>query len=771
MLKATPGIKDRKFSLQQIGLGLLLGACVILVNLLCFGRSLGGYFLADDFVHVAYLHQAIDNGHFDLIFRNFTGNWMQAEGTSFYRPLITITLVSDYLLGGGSALAFHLSNLIFQIIISILLGLSVGSITRHFTGKSNFLPALASAIIFSAWPAHCEVVSWIIARVDSVALLFFMLAFYTYLEKREHHWLTLPSILSFILALMSKEMAIILPPLIFIFALLSAKALNKQALKAAFVESLPYFVILAGYLLFRLLVLGTVTGGYQGSIGEGLSSSFVSRFFSGSSLSKFLLPLNLEVFGHRHSLGSNLKLLYVTGLAIFFLSLGLTKEKKAFLKETLFYTLWLLLALAPTYQVFNLTDTLQGSRFIYFSTAPLACLLGFFLFGHLSTRLASGQLPRLFQKSFLLLRYAVFAWLCLVLVLICQKDNLPWIKAMKEVRTFKEAVEQELKAQNPEHNLCILNIPQSYQGSHMLYNAATMSVLFCPPLAAQNLNSRIFTFEPATFGDSDLLNRSRFADLLKDKKNHFAVWDRKKYKLNPLKFKASQTDLSSLNLLKTPTPLNKGEELLFANLNINPLDYDLLTVSSDGDNLKPNDLSLKLQNEKHTIILNGTVEGKELVFHLSEHKSFYSLGQIETISLLSGARNSVLAAVRLARLIEQPLLEADKELIVTSDGIARPAGKNPTFKFDASHITGAKNVYFEFSKVNSWFEHYTGSLRSKLKSPQAGLTGTINGVHGKQIAVTFAGLKSHGFFQLRIAAVDANGKILGYFSDPLNFQL
>jgi len=81
------------------------------------------------------------------------------------------------------------------------------------------------------------------------------------------------------------------------------------------------------------------------------------------------------------------------------------------------------------------------------------------------------------------------------------------------------------------------------------------------------------------------------------------------------------------------------------------------------------------------------------------------------------------------------------------------------------------SVMYEYSRPNSWFEHYTGSLRAATPSEQAKLSGTIDGIKGRDIPLSFSGLGDSGFYQLRLAALDKDGHIIGYFTDPLNFQM
>jgi hypothetical protein len=131
---------------------------ILAINWICYVRVINGYFLADDFLHIAYLKQVFD-GDWPSLLKNFVGNWMQAEGTTFYRPLISLTLAFDYFFFGANASGFHLSNLFFQTASSLLLYLVVTEIGRIFiapavsasettagTGRRSLLQRLAFAL-------------------------------------------------------------------------------------------------------------------------------------------------------------------------------------------------------------------------------------------------------------------------------------------------------------------------------------------------------------------------------------------------------------------------------------------------------------------------------------------------------------------------------------------------------------------------------------------------------------------------------------------------
>ena len=113
----------------------------------------------------------------------------------------------------------------------------VKKVGERFRGGSiNNLLALTAALIFSVYPLHCEVVNWIIARVDSVALLFTLASFALYLKgKSPGSPLAISAHVAFIFALMSKEMAITLPPTLFMLEFL---AVESGSIKVRFVAAL-----------------------------------------------------------------------------------------------------------------------------------------------------------------------------------------------------------------------------------------------------------------------------------------------------------------------------------------------------------------------------------------------------------------------------------------------------------------------------------------------------------------------------------------------------
>lgn len=769
-----------------------------------YHKALQGYFLADDFVHIDYLHHVFA-GNWGSLAANFWGNWMQTEGTTFYRPLISLTLALDYLFQ-GAPLIFHLTNLLYQTMASLLLFACGKEMVKLLEGdksgqdsaekwQQTILP-LAAAILFSVHPLHAEVVNWIIARVDSVALTFSLGAIWLWcphLRDETKRGRNIGALVMLALGLMSKEMAITVPPTLTWLALLALPGKLTTRIMTAFKKTGPLWLLLIFYLLYRTMVLGTIAGGYQGSVGEGLSGSLVKRWFLDGSQLRVLFPFNIEVFGAYHSLSSQLKICYALIAASFMTALALARGKT--LKGPLFCLGWYVICLAPTYQVWNLTPNLQGSRFVYFATAPLVMGLAWLLFANV------GKNRETLSKWLATGRVLILIWLTGLYMCIAAGDNSVWDHAMDETRAFRRAVCERCANLPPGEKIGILNIPHSYRGAHMLYNAATMGVLLSTLSDTKNgdsANNHVITFEPATFGDGDLIAVSRLKRLAAP----VYMWNRDKFILDALDCKVktgadnNMTEAGEAGADWTKIAKAKSGEILLGQdidlvqdvettsgpLILNPLSIDYIDVK-----ITTNDKAASPQEASSVLILKATgsrgrnfemsMPLKEahgaLRFQLSEHKQWLALETVDRLSLtLKGGSGKALSVKSGSLADKQPTLEPDqKNLIEDNDGICRIRGPRPTFNFNAENVPGAKKVLVEFSKPNSWFEHYTGTLRNYQPSKQAELSTILTKARGAKMPLTFSGLKGHGYFQMRIIALDESDKPIGYFSDPLNFQM
>lgn len=788
---ATPLAKAPE-GIPQPVLHLIALAILIFLNLLCYCRTLNGYFLADDFVHVAYLADVF-NGHPFKLLENFTGNWMHAWGTQFYRPLISLTLAFDYLLGQGNAAAFHISNTLFHIASSILVYVLTGKLLQDFPVRKRFTTGLAASMFFAVCPLHTEVVSWVIGRVDGVCLAFFLssLCLYLHYVKSSRSWALYSSLTCFVLSLLSKEMAVTLPPLVVLLNLtLSNEGSLKQSIVKSIKDSAAFWGLLALYFCVRSLALGTIAGGYSGSVGEGLSGSFLERF---KSASKILFPFNNELISPGDRLPKQLMLSYrLLGVFLAVRLLLLRVPLKQF-KLLLFCVLWFVLSLVPTYQVFNITDSLMCSRFAYFATAPFSIGLAILispLWDSEQTAKASFDAGKWLER----VSVALILFLVFVLTNTTIKNNSSWAHAGSQVRSFREALAQRCSALPPKSLLVLLNAPQRLEGAHMIYNGAMLSVLLSEPLSRPAIANRVISFEPPTYGDPELINASRLRALLHNlPTNECVYWDMTNKKLVDLKFAIKpmdemRFDLGGLKLANASVEAGNMVAIDSPPLNLDALSPDFVICKlcfKESDTKGFVTLSWKSSNfpsfkASSRISLPVHCDGIEhdYVFPVSEHKSWIAGGRIDHLRLQipmteSEARSyspfRSLSILSGKNLIPEFYVPHD-QLATGADGIYRLVSDQFELRCNAKNLPGCKQISVEISKPNCWFEHYAGSYREKQYSEQSLKRMVLT---GNEAAFKFrrSDFPEAAFYELRAFALDGDGKVIGFCSDPINLQI
>lgn len=195
-------------------------------------------------------------------------------GRNEYRPIVMLTYALDHLIWGDRPFGYHLTNVLLHTANSVLLLL----VFRSLTG--NLLLAFSAAVLFSVHPTHHSRIAWIAARDSSVCLLFLLLSWCFYLSVRRRHAdadsASLPrssvenfkqaaSWVAFALALLSYEGAISFP-----FVLLGMETLLyrrrecwRKRLRQALQATLPFFLLLIGYVAGWLILFDGKLGAYD----------------------------------------------------------------------------------------------------------------------------------------------------------------------------------------------------------------------------------------------------------------------------------------------------------------------------------------------------------------------------------------------------------------------------------------------------------------------------------------------------------------------------
>lgn len=207
-------------------------ALLAILGLIIFYPSLTIYFVSDNASHIL---NAVEN------LQNFSHH--------YFRPMAILSLVFDYQVWGMTPFGFHLTNLLLHILVTFL----VYALAIHFIAERFF--ALAAALLFLLHPIHSLPVFWISGRTDTLCALFYLASLVSFLRYREKpgpifYFLMLAS---FILALLTKEMAFSLPILLFVYLIIFSQGDWQTRLTDSLKAALPFLLIAAAFLVLRFL--------------------------------------------------------------------------------------------------------------------------------------------------------------------------------------------------------------------------------------------------------------------------------------------------------------------------------------------------------------------------------------------------------------------------------------------------------------------------------------------------------------------------------------
>ena len=236
---------------KSILIFIIIAAC-----LLSYFNTLFADFVSDDNIFITsnpYMKSFRFLPHFFV--DDFGHIGVQRVTSGYYRPLLAASYMLDYTLWGNNPFGYHLTNLIFHILVCILIFLFVQLLI-----KNRFI-AFTSALLFSVHPVHTEAVSFISGRVDVISLAFFMLSLVLFLKYASVKRLILYalSLLCFLASLLTKEMVVTLPLVVICldYLFLSQHSV-KKVIKNFFRFHMGFFVVLGAYLVIRFYVVGPI---------------------------------------------------------------------------------------------------------------------------------------------------------------------------------------------------------------------------------------------------------------------------------------------------------------------------------------------------------------------------------------------------------------------------------------------------------------------------------------------------------------------------------
>lgn len=178
----------------------LYAAALVGIVFICYTNGLGNDFVFDD--HALALKRSRIESLSELV-----------NLSTSYRPLRYLSYALDYAIWGERPFGFHLTNVLIHAGSAVL----VFFLARRMTGEPT--AAFVAASIFATHPIQTDAVSYISGRRDVLFAVFYIAAFLSYLNYRAGRSRLYFAMFAgfWVTSLMSKEMAVSLPVVIFLW--------------------------------------------------------------------------------------------------------------------------------------------------------------------------------------------------------------------------------------------------------------------------------------------------------------------------------------------------------------------------------------------------------------------------------------------------------------------------------------------------------------------------------------------------------------------------
>lgn len=218
---------------------------IIMAVVAVYANSLGGEFVFDDKAMISAYDLVKDINNLPKAFVSATSVY---GNVNYYRPLQTVSYMTDYFLWGDFTSGFHATNIIFHALGAVLVYLFL------FLLFGDAILSFATSLLFAVHPVNGSIVAYIAGRADSMALSAILASLIFYVKSRYSRggkWEYALSLIFFIIALLIKETAMMIPLVLVLFDKYGRKWTSLGPGKAKGSDYIPFLAILCLYIWFR----------------------------------------------------------------------------------------------------------------------------------------------------------------------------------------------------------------------------------------------------------------------------------------------------------------------------------------------------------------------------------------------------------------------------------------------------------------------------------------------------------------------------------------
>jgi hypothetical protein len=339
-----------------------LGASFAVIALALYGSAVRVGLLSDDFVLADWSERR---------------EWVHAAETGFVRPLVPMFWSLLSLVPLRFEVSLHTANILLHAANAVLVVI-VGVRTGLRRGE-----AIAAGVLFLTASALTEAIVWVSGMQDVLMSTLALASLVALLEidceanvwrarQPNTFWLVVAAVLPSAMALGVKETAVIIPVLGWLLAWASPQGIGRGTRRSTLAAMTA---VAAAYVIIRVII------GVPAEYGER-----VSRYFAKQLLVEPFATLGAPwstAWLRSHPVWAFARSVVIVGLIA--AGVSIWGRGDAAFRRALVFATWVLLAVLPVFSLFYVSPTLEGSRYVYLSSAGFSLLLAV-LIGTVSRR-------------------------------------------------------------------------------------------------------------------------------------------------------------------------------------------------------------------------------------------------------------------------------------------------------------------------------------------------------------------------------------------------
>jgi len=318
--------------------------------------------------------------------------------SSNWHPVTWLSYSIDFFIWGENAPAFKMTNIVIHflnsalvfylsyLILSIIKHSKINALTEAYSApnRNETIAAMVAALLFAIHPQHVESVAWISGRKDLLCAFFYILTVIAYLHQHytdnKSVWKNI-ALLSFVLALMSKSMAVTLPAVLIILDIYPLKKITHdesiiERIKHLVDGKLLYFFLAIAVLTITLITqTSNITGVQDYTLIERIANATTNYFYYIYSI---LFPNALSPYHPLQNEVSNLIWANWASILLFIVvfAVGYVSYRKNYRFPLTLLVSYLILLL-PVIGLLHLGHAVRADRYAYIPTTGFYILIGF----------------------------------------------------------------------------------------------------------------------------------------------------------------------------------------------------------------------------------------------------------------------------------------------------------------------------------------------------------------------------------------------------------